>query len=90
MTIEEKIKYTLAKVRNIAYYRLEVEPRDPNRYRCQYMHVLRNLKKTLLEIAEETQDQWWIGLANIISQKVRTDECLDTIYSLQEYVKSRE
>lgn len=90
MTTEEKIRYTLAKIRNIAYYRLEVEPRDPNRYRCQYMHVIRTLKQTLLEIYKETNDGWWLGAADIISDKVRTDECLDTIYKLRDYVKSRE
>lgn len=90
MKIEDKIRYTLAKIRNIAYYRLEVEPRDPLRYRCQYMHVIRDLKKRLFEIYNETQDQWWLGAANLIDLKVKTDECLDTIYNLRDYVKSRE
>ena len=89
MTLEDKIKYTLAKIRNIAYYRLEVEPRDPDRYRCQYMHVIRDLKKRLLELYKETEDLWWLGAANLINLKVKTDECLDTIYTLKEYVESR-
>lgn len=89
MTLEDKIKYTLAKIRNIAYYRLEVEPRDPDRYRCQYMHVIRDLKKRLLELYKETEDLWWLGAANLINLKVKTDECLDTIYALKEYVESR-
>lgn len=89
MTTEEKIKYTLAKIRNLVYYRLEVEPRDPNRYRCQYMHVLRDLKKRLQELHKETRDPWWLGAANAINLKVRTDECLDTVYTLKEYVESR-
>jgi hypothetical protein len=91
MNIEEKIRYAVAKIRNIIYYRLEVEESMlDDRYRCQYMHVLRKYRKSLLGLIEEldntdTRKSFFKGLIDIINPKVKTDECKETIEALKDY-----
>ena len=53
MSVEEKIRYATAKIRNIIYYRLEVEETMLDvRYRMQYLHVLRQYRKSLLPLVD--------------------------------------
>lgn len=70
------------------YYRLCVEPKDPTRIRCQYMHILRRVRKELLEVADDLEDsktkELLTGLANIIPVKVKSNECFDIINKLNE------
>ena len=97
MTIEEKIRYSTAKLRNIIYYRLVVEEQccamndeRYDRFRCQYMHVLRRYRKSLLTLVEEIPNDdprksWFLGIIKLISPKVKSDECKDTIKRLKDY-----
>lgn len=97
MTVEEKIRYATAKVRNIIYYRLTVEVNCENsgdeylsRFRCQYIHVLRQYRKSLLALVEEipdgdTRKEFFQGMINLISPKVKSDGCKDVIKRLRDH-----
>jgi hypothetical protein len=92
MTIDERIRYTLAKLRNIIYYRLEVEPTIEYRFRAQYMHVLRNYRKEVVGIIRDmeetdTRKEYLLGIVRLIDPKIKTNECLSTIQDLKEYVE---
>ena len=83
----------IAKLRNIVYYRLNVEPLDPERRRCQYMHILRILRsdiKKYLEIPGRPQQQVDIlkGILKIIPRGVTNSQAFEVILNLQKYVKS--
>lgn len=92
LEIRSSIQYAKAKLRNIVYYRLSVEPIMKERFRCQYMHVLRQFRKdnlALLErIAESHNPEFkedYILLSkavDMISPKIKTEECLSTIKNL--------
>jgi len=98
--LEDRIRFANAKLRNIIYYRLTVEEaceksRDPylSRYRATYMHVLRLYRKILVELVndipqEDPRKNWFQGIIDLISPKVRTDECKDTIKRLRDYLNS--
>ena len=89
-----EIRYSKAKLRNIIYYRLEVEPTEIERFRCQYMHILRKYRKDTIEllgrIKSELKFMPDLGLdyeflsqaVNMISPKVKTEGCLETIKNL--------
>lgn len=88
MNIEDKKRYSIAKIRNIVYYRLYVDEKIEDRFRGQYMHVLRQYRKdTLLLLAELDQGDPTRGLlqelVGLISPKVKTNECLDTIERIE-------
>lgn len=91
MSVEEKIRYATAKIRNIIYYRLEVEETMLDvRYRMQYLHVLRQYRKSLLSLVDEMSDQdprkeFFLGMINIISPKVKSNECKETIQILKDH-----
>lgn len=91
MSVEEKIRYATAKIRNIIYYRLEVEETMLDvRYRMQYLHVLRQYRKSLLPLVDEMSDQdprkeFFLDMINIISPKVKSNECKETIQILKDY-----
>ena len=53
LSLKERADLVLKRIRNIIYYRLEVEPKDPTRRRCQYLHVLREIRKRENEDPEE-------------------------------------
>lgn len=81
------LRYAKAKLRNIIYYRLEIEPTETERFRCQYMHVLRRFRKDTVQLLKETDrdDPDWEFLnkaVSIIDPKVRTEDCLETIKEL--------
>lgn len=97
MTVEEKIRYATAKVRNIIYYRLTVVPAccatgDPQLdvFRQTYIHILRQYRKSLLALVEEipdgdTRKEFFQGMINLISPKVKSDECKDVIKRLRDH-----
>ena len=91
MSVEEKIRYATAKIRNIIYYRLEVEETMLDvRYRMQYLHVLRQYRKSLLPLVDEMSDQdprkeFFLDMINIISPKVKSNECKETIQNLKDH-----
>ena len=86
ITREEKIGYIVARIRNIIYYRLTVEPSDPIRYRAQYMHVLRNLRKDLLSLADN-RSTWFRDIISIIPAKVKSEFCFDIVRQINDYVE---
>lgn len=81
------LRYAKAKLRNIIYYRLVIEPTEAERFRCQYMHVLRKFRKDTVQLLKETDrnDPDWEFLnkaVSLINPKVRTEDCLETIKEL--------
>lgn len=92
MTNEERIRFIKAKVKNIIYYRLEVEPKIDTRYRCQYMPVLRLLRKQaagiINDLPKNHPDYNYIsGVVSLINPKVMPNECLQTIVNLKKHVE---
>lgn len=93
ITIEEKIGYIVARIRNIIYYRLTVEPSDPIRYRAQYMHVLRNLRKDILGLLSELDKEdtirraWFSKVVDIIPPSVKSEFCYDVIRQINDFVE---
>jgi len=92
ITREEKIGYVVARIRNIIYYRLTVEPSDPIRYRAQYLHVLRNLRKDLLSLVEDlsptdNRASWFRDIISIIPAKVKSEFCFDIVRQINDYVE---
>ena len=91
ITVEDRIRYAIARIRNAIYYRLEVEENNKERYRCQYMHVLRGYRKLLLELVgdmdlSDPRIKLFEGMIEIIDPKVKSDECLSTIEDLKWYL----
>ena len=93
ITREEKIGYIVARIRNIIYYRLAIEPSDPIRYRAQYMHVLRNLRKDILGLLSElklgdTGRRIWLSrIVEIIPPSVKSEFCYDVIRQINDFVE---
>lgn len=93
MTTEDKIRLISAKVKNLIYYRLEVEERLwETRYRCQYIHQVRGLRSVILKTLPEINDQdprkdWLIGIVKQISPRIKSTECLSTIVNMKKYVE---
>lgn len=102
MTIEDRVRYAKAKIRNIIYYRLTVIPAccssgDPqlDYSRQTYLHVLRQLRETLgrliLDMPVEHPDRdLLIGIKLLIPMKVKTDEGKDVIKRIRDYVDKQE
>lgn len=93
ITREEKIGYIVARIRNIIYYRLTIEPSDPIRYRAQYMHVLRNLRKDILgllselDIRDSVRRAWLSKVVEIIPPSVKSEFCYDVIRQVNDFVE---
>lgn len=82
--LEFKIRTMFAKGRNIVYYRL-IDTRE----RAIYMHVLREYRKSLVELIQEIPKEnrerdFFIKLINIIKSKVTPEECDETILKMKE------
>ena len=95
MTLDDRVRYAKAKVRNIVYYRLEIEENNQERYRCQYMSVLRRYRESLVELIRDLgpndpRTSWFIGLTNLIDPKVKSNECLSTIEDLEWYINNEQ
>lgn len=89
--IEIKIRYIIARIRNIIYYVLEVDKNDPTRQRAQYLHVLRNLRKDLLDLLGElskmdTRRFWFNSIVNLIDPKIKSEFCIETVRRIKEFV----
>lgn len=93
ITVEEEIGYIVARIRNIIYYRLTIEPSDPIRYRAQYMHVLRNLRKNILGLLSEMSEEdtirriWLSRIVDIIPPSVKSEFCYDVIRQINDFVE---
>ena len=91
MTKEEldfRVKCTLSKGRNIAYYRL-----IDDRPRCQYIHVMRKYRREVFGLVKSIQE---LGMSemysdllsvfnkiiNLIDQKIKSDECFEVALEL--------
>jgi hypothetical protein len=91
LDIQTRLSLLFAKIRNIIYYRTEVEIKDPTRIRCQYMHILRGTREeicSLLRYREEISteiNKILEDLLELIPRKVKTEECLDIILKLKDY-----
>jgi hypothetical protein len=96
LDIINRLRYAKAKLRNIPFYWEYDESLGECRSRKQYMHVLRSFRKQLEALVagmkESTANNWSYdidklqGLINIISPKVKTEECKETIEKLKNYV----
>ena len=89
-----KSSLLLARIKNIIYYRLEVEPKDPERIRCQYQPVLRKLRKDILDILPEIMDdketyQTLDEVVQIIPPTVKTENCLEVIQELCQVIRKK-
>ena len=81
--LEFRINLAIAKGRNIIYYR----ERD-TRERCQYMHVIREYRKTLVDLVKELPDtdpssKFLQSLIKVINPKVKSEECIQTIIEMK-------
>lgn len=91
MTKEEldfRVKCTLSKGRNIAYYRL-----IDDRPRCQYIHVMRKYRQEVFGLVKSIQE---LGMSemysdllsvfnkiiNLIDPKIKSDECFEVALEL--------
>ena len=89
INLEFRINLAIAKGRNIIYYR-EKDTRE----RCQYMHVVRDFRKTLVSLIKELPDtdpskSFFISLVKVINPKVKSEECIKTIIDMKNiYVKA--
>lgn len=94
MELEDKIRYSIAKIRNCIYYRLQVDESEelrPLSFRRQYMHVLRQYRKDLLGLIQEipagdSRREFFLEMTRIIDPKVKSNECLDTIERLEAHL----
>lgn len=92
ITIEDRVRYAIARIRNAIYYRLEVEEKTEERYRCQYIHVLRKYRKLLVELVGDMDPQdpriaLFQGMINLINPKIKSDECLSTLEDIKWYLE---
>ena len=81
--LEFRINLAIAKGRNIIYYR----ERD-TRERCQYMHVVREFRKTLVDLVKEIPEtdpshKFFKSLIKKINPKVKSEECIQTIIDMK-------
>lgn len=91
LDLQTRLNLLFAKIRNIIYYRTEVEVKDPTRIRCQYMHVLRGTREEICVLLREPEElnidtkNILEDLLELIPRKVKTDECLGVILKLKDY-----
>lgn len=81
--LEFRINLAIAKGRNIIYYR----ERD-TRERCQYIHVVREFRKTLVDLVNlipenDPSRNFFIELIKVINPKVKSEECIQTILDMK-------
>jgi len=91
-----KTKLLKAKIRNIIYYRLEVEPLRPERKgRAQYIHILRKLRNDINELLinpdiEKDVREYFSPFLSIIPEKIKSSQCLEVIINMKIYEEKRE
>ena len=81
--LEFRINLAIAQGRNIIYYR----ERD-TRERCQYIHVVREFRKTLVDLVNLIPENdpgrnFFIELIKVINPKVKSEECIQTILEMK-------
>jgi len=98
LDLDTRCRYVNAKIRNIIYYRLTVEEslwESEGRFRCQYMHVMRGLRSQVQGLIrdmqkDDTRISFYQGIVNLISPKIKNEDCMWTIRQMEEYVKRSE
>lgn len=88
-----KLRFIRAKINNLIYYRLKVEESLwEDRFRCQYIHQLKGLRSTILDLLEDSSirnsEKWLIDIVNLIPAKLTSNQCLEVIVKLKGYVES--
>lgn len=85
MDIELKIRFALAKGRNIVYYRF-----IDDRPRGQYIHVMRKYRQELFELNKELTNnstysqmyELFEKVIAIIPPKIKSEECFEVIMKM--------
>lgn len=90
LSLEQRADLVLKKIRNIIYYRLEVEPKDPTRRRCQYLHLLREVRKELEELTKYPSFEGLKGYLSCIPENIESEDVWDAIIGLNDYVNRNE
>lgn len=90
LSLEQRADLVLKRIRNIIYYRLEVEPKDPTRGRCQYLHLLREVRKELEELTEYSNFESLKGYLSCIPEDIDSEDVWDAIIGLNDYVNRNE
>lgn len=83
--MEKKLCYLKAKVRNMCYYRLSIEPKLKRESRCQYTHILREIRREALEL--KGLDLEIDKLPFLIPANVNTDTALEVIKNINNEFK---
>ena len=81
--LDFRINLAIAKGRNIIYYR----ERD-TRERCQYIHVIREFRKTLVKLTSQMNDEdptkkFFQSIINVINPKIKSEECIQAIIEMK-------
>lgn len=84
ISLEFRIDLAIAKGRNIIYYR----ERD-TRERCQYIHVVREYRKTLVDLITQLKDgdpmkDFFLSIIRVIDPKIKSEECIQAILDMKE------
>lgn len=91
LDIFTRVSLLYSRLRNIIYYRLSVEPKYPERLRCQYIHILRLTREDLISllnspgISKEDYDTF-LDIVRLIPPKIKDEECYSTILNLENYL----
>lgn len=88
LSLETRANLVLRRIRNIIYYRLEVEPKDPTRGRCQYFHILREVRKELEYLTKFPKFEELKGYLSRIPENFESENTWDVIIGLNDYVKN--
>lgn len=88
LSLEERANLVLKRIRNVIYYRLEVEPKDPTRRRCQYIHVLREIRKELEYLTKFPDFEDLKSYLNCIPEKLKSEDSWDAIIGLNDYINN--
>ena len=86
--IDWKVRFTLGKGRNIAYYRL-----IDDRPRCQYIHIMRKYRQEVFGLIKSIRDsglsemysdilEKFERIVSLINPKIKSDECFEVAMEL--------
>lgn len=90
LSLEQRADLVLKRIRNIIYYRLEVEPKDPTRGRCQYLHILKEIRKELEYLTKFNDFVGLKGYLSCIPEDIDSEDVWDAIIGLNDYVNRNE
>lgn len=82
--LNDEVKFTILKGRNLIYY-YENDIRE----RKQYLHVVREFRKTVVKLYQRLEDNrgeksLFKDIMNLIDPKIKPTECGETIMKLKE------